>query len=105
MTVSKNSRNASGEAFLFTTFMWHFTKGKNCRRIPMQAAAAMKVAQISKPHGEFEIAERPIPESGPGQVLIKVQACGVCHSDVLTKEGWMPLGRLDGRMRPSPNEF
>ena len=29
MTVSKNSRKASGEAFLFTTFMWHFTKGEN----------------------------------------------------------------------------
>jgi len=56
----------------------------------MKAAATMKVAQISKPHGEFEIVERPIPEPGPGQVLIKVQACGVCHSDVLTKEGWMP---------------
>ena len=56
----------------------------------MQAAATMKAAQISKPHGEFEIVERPIPEPGPGQVLIKVQACGVCHSDVLTKEGWMP---------------
>jgi len=50
----------------------------------------MKVAQISKPGGDFEIVNREIPKPGPGQVLIKVQACGVCHSDVLTKEGAWP---------------
>src|SRR5690349_21484707 len=49
--------------------------------------AQMKVAQISKPGGDFELVERQIPEPGPAQVRIKVQACGVCHSDVLTKEG------------------
>ena len=53
-------------------------------------AAPMKVAQISKPGGDFEIVEREIPEPGPGYVRIKVQACGVCHSDVLTKEGLWP---------------
>src|SRR5882762_8823667 len=58
--------------------------------IPMKAVAPMKAAQISKPHGDLEIVERAIPEPGPGQVLIKVQACGVCHSDVLTKEGMLP---------------
>ena len=52
--------------------------------------APMKVAQISKPGGDFEIVERAIPEPGPGQVRIKVQACGVCHSDLLTKEGAWP---------------
>ena len=52
--------------------------------------APMKVAQISKPGGDFEIVEREIPEPGPGHVRIKVQACGVCHSDVLTKEGLWP---------------
>jgi D-arabinose 1-dehydrogenase-like Zn-dependent alcohol dehydrogenase len=50
----------------------------------------MKAAQISKPGGDFEIVEREIPEPGAGQVRIKVQACGVCHSDVLTKEGGWP---------------
>jgi len=54
------------------------------------AVAPMKVAQISKPGGDFEIVEREIPEPGLGQVRIKVQACGVCHSDVLTKEGLLP---------------
>jgi D-arabinose 1-dehydrogenase-like Zn-dependent alcohol dehydrogenase len=54
------------------------------------AAAPMKVAQISKPGADFEIVEREIPEPGPREVRIKVQACGVCHSDVLTKEGSWP---------------
>jgi D-arabinose 1-dehydrogenase-like Zn-dependent alcohol dehydrogenase len=50
----------------------------------------MKVAQISKPGADFEIVEREIPKPDAGQVRIKVQACGVCHSDVLTKEGLWP---------------
>jgi D-arabinose 1-dehydrogenase-like Zn-dependent alcohol dehydrogenase len=50
----------------------------------------MKAAQISKAGGDFEIVEREIPKPGAGQVRIKVQACGVCHSDVLTKEGAWP---------------
>jgi D-arabinose 1-dehydrogenase-like Zn-dependent alcohol dehydrogenase len=50
----------------------------------------MKVAAISKPGGDIEIVEREIPKPGPGQVLIKVQACGVCHSDVFVKEGLWP---------------
>jgi D-arabinose 1-dehydrogenase-like Zn-dependent alcohol dehydrogenase len=53
-------------------------------------AAPMKVAQISKPGADFEIVERKIPEPTPGQVRIKVQACGICHSDSLTKEGAWP---------------
>jgi len=52
--------------------------------------ATMKVAAISKPGGDFEIVEREIPKPGAGQVRIKVQACGVCHSDVLTKQGLWP---------------
>ncbi len=53
--------------------------------------APMKVAQVPKAGGDFEIVEREIPKPGAGQVLIKVQACGICHSDVLTKEGWPGL--------------
>ena len=52
--------------------------------------APMKVAQISKPGGDFEIVEREIPNPGAGEVRIKVQACGVCHSDVFVKEGLWP---------------
>ncbi len=54
------------------------------------AVATMKVAQVSKPGADFQIVEREIPTPGPGHVRIKVQACGVCHSDVLTKEGGWP---------------
>jgi D-arabinose 1-dehydrogenase-like Zn-dependent alcohol dehydrogenase len=50
----------------------------------------MRVVQVSSPGGPLEIVERPIPEPSAGQVRIKVQACGVCHSDALTKEGHMP---------------
>src|SRR6202047_2652688 len=53
-------------------------------------ATTMKVAQISRAGGGFEIVEREIPKPGAGHVRIKVQACGVCHSDVLTKEGAWP---------------
>ena len=54
------------------------------------AIAPMKAAQISKAGGDFEIVEREIPNPSAGEVRIKVQACGICHSDVLTKEGALP---------------
>ena len=54
------------------------------------AVGTMKVAQIATRGGGFQIVEREIPKPGPGQVRIKVQACGVCHSDELTKEGLWP---------------
>ena len=52
--------------------------------------ATMRVAQISRPNGPFEIVGRPIPQPGPGTVRIKVLACGICHSDSLVKEGAFP---------------
>src|SRR5258705_979389 len=48
------------------------------------------VAQIAKPGGEFELVERDLPQPGPGQVRLNVEACGICHSDVLVKEGLWP---------------
>jgi D-arabinose 1-dehydrogenase-like Zn-dependent alcohol dehydrogenase len=54
------------------------------------AVATMKVAQIGKPGSGFEIVEREIPVPEAGHVRIRVQACGVCHSDVLTVEGAWP---------------
>jgi D-arabinose 1-dehydrogenase-like Zn-dependent alcohol dehydrogenase len=68
----------------------------------------MKAVQISKAGGNFEVVERPIPQPGMGQVRIKVEFCGVCHSDALVKEGHWPgmqyprvpghevAGRIDG---------
>src|SRR5512136_2959879 len=52
--------------------------------------ATMRVAQVARPKGPFEIVERPMPDPDVGQVRIKVAACGVCHSDVMVKEGLFP---------------
>src|SRR4029453_2613633 len=52
--------------------------------------AIMKAIQISKPGGAFEIVEREIPRPGPNEVRLKVEACGICHSDMYTKEGTWP---------------
>jgi D-arabinose 1-dehydrogenase-like Zn-dependent alcohol dehydrogenase len=59
------------------------------RVVPMKATK-MKAAQVPKPGADFQIVERDIPEPGAGHVRIKVHACGVCHSDVLTKDGSWP---------------
>jgi D-arabinose 1-dehydrogenase-like Zn-dependent alcohol dehydrogenase len=50
----------------------------------------MRAVQVPRPNAPFEIVEREIPEPGPGSVRIKVQACGICHSDSVTKEGLFP---------------
>ena len=50
----------------------------------------MRVVQVSQPGGPFEIVERPIPEPGEGSVRIRVEACGICHSDSITKDGHYP---------------
>jgi alcohol dehydrogenase len=50
----------------------------------------MRAVQVSRAGGPLEIVERDIPEPGPGFVRIKVQACGVCHSDTVTKDGLFP---------------
>ena len=52
--------------------------------------AVMRVAQVSRPNGPFELVERPIPEPGPGTVRIKVHACGICHSDSTHQGGGLP---------------
>jgi D-arabinose 1-dehydrogenase-like Zn-dependent alcohol dehydrogenase len=52
--------------------------------------AKMKAAQISRPGGDFEVIDRDIPEPQAGEVRIRVEACGVCHSDAFVKEGLFP---------------
>jgi D-arabinose 1-dehydrogenase-like Zn-dependent alcohol dehydrogenase len=52
--------------------------------------AKMKVAQVPKPGADFEIVEREIPNPAAGHVRIRVQACGICHSDFITKEALFP---------------
>jgi D-arabinose 1-dehydrogenase-like Zn-dependent alcohol dehydrogenase len=50
----------------------------------------MRVAQVAYPKGPFELVEREIPEPDAGSVRLKVEACGICHSDSFTKEGGWP---------------
>jgi D-arabinose 1-dehydrogenase-like Zn-dependent alcohol dehydrogenase len=52
--------------------------------------ATMRVAQVPQPNGPLELVEREIPQPAAGQICIKVQACGVCHSDSVTKQGLFP---------------
>jgi len=51
----------------------------------------MRAVQVGKAGGAFEIVERDIPEPGRGSVRVKVEACGICHSDSIVKEGVMPI--------------
>ena len=51
----------------------------------------MRAVQVPRPNGPLEIVEREIPDPGPGSVRIKVQACGICHSDTITKDGLFPF--------------
>lgn len=50
----------------------------------------MKAVEVRHPGGPLQLVERDVPSPGAGQVLIKVQACGICHSDAFTKEGLWP---------------
>ena len=57
------------------------------------------VAQVGKAGGEFELVEREMPVPGSGEIRIKVLACGVCHSDQVTKDGifpWIAYPRVPG---------
>ena len=51
---------------------------------------SIRVVQVPSANADFELVERDTPEPGPGQVRVKVQACGVCHSDAFTKTGGYP---------------
>ena len=50
----------------------------------------MRAVQVTQARGAFEIVEREVPEPKVGQVRIKIQACGICHGDSVTKEGIFP---------------
>ena len=52
--------------------------------------AKIRVVQIRRPGGDFELVERDMPQPKPGEVRVRVQACGVCHSDSFAKEGAFP---------------
>ncbi len=59
--------------------------------MPTQTATStMKAVQVGKKGGPFEVVEKEIPQPGPGQVRLRVEACGICHSDLVVKEGFWP---------------
>jgi D-arabinose 1-dehydrogenase-like Zn-dependent alcohol dehydrogenase len=51
---------------------------------------SMKVVEVDRPGGDLKLVERPVPDPGPDAVRIKIEACGVCRSDVATKDGLFP---------------
>ena len=63
---------------------------EGCSEQPNLTMPKMRAVQIAAPNGPLELVEREIPEPGPGLVRIKVQACGICHSDSVVKEGHWP---------------
>ncbi len=52
--------------------------------------ASMRAVVVNEPGGEFELVEREVPQPGAGEALVRVHACGVCHSDMFAKEGGYP---------------
>jgi len=50
----------------------------------------MRVVQVARKDGPFEMVERDLPQPGSGEVRVKVQACGVCHSDSIAIQGLLP---------------
>ena len=50
----------------------------------------MRAVQIAEKGGALEVVEKPVPEPGRGEALVKVDACGICHSDMFAKEGLFP---------------
>ncbi len=51
---------------------------------------SMRAAQVSAAGGPFEIVKQELPEPGPGQVRVAVEACGICHSDAVVVDGYLP---------------
>ena len=70
-------------------------KGCNQSSIGEGEMATMRAVQVARPGGPLELVERNIPEPAAGAVRVKVQACGVCHSDSVTK-------RASSRISPIP---
>jgi D-arabinose 1-dehydrogenase-like Zn-dependent alcohol dehydrogenase len=71
----------------------------NHREQTEDAVPKMKAVQVSKPGGTFELVDREVPQPGPGEVRLKVEACGMCHSDAIVRSGQFPglaLPRVPG---------
>jgi hypothetical protein len=84
----RGSRAASVNGWMRQGFLAH----RHAREMTTSGGIMpkMRAVQVSRPNRPLEIVEREIPEPGTGQVRIKIEACGVCHSDAMTKEGLWP---------------
>src|SRR4030081_3981233 len=60
------------------------------RARPAGRVGPMRAVQVSEPGGPLELVERDVPAPAPGEALVRVQACGICHSDSYVKEGGFP---------------
>src|SRR5580700_9569211 len=76
-------RNQESKAFNALAVEWPRNRGRN-------VMAQMRAVQVAKAGGPLELVELEIPEPESGAVRIKVQSCGVCHSDSVTKDGLFP---------------
>ena len=74
-------------SFSGATKLYILSNGKSTSEFFMQL---MKAIQVSAPGGDFKLVQKEIPEPKEREVLLKVQACGVCHGDALVKEGYYP---------------
>jgi len=64
--------------------------------------AKMRAMQVGEAGGAFELVERDVPRPGRGEALVRVHACGICHSDAMAKEGSFPIaGHASGSSRDS----
>jgi D-arabinose 1-dehydrogenase-like Zn-dependent alcohol dehydrogenase len=86
MAVLQRSRLLPNRAIDCGLWVWCYL-GEIIRNELMKQ---MTVAQVGKPGGDWELVHREIPSPGPGEVRIRVEACGICHSDLLVKEGYWP---------------
>ena len=57
----------------------------------------MKAIQVCAPGGDFKLVQKEIPEPKEHEVLLKVQACGVCHGDAIVKQGYFPVYSIQER--------
>ena len=75
---------------LSVTFATKQTSQSTDEGIEMATATTMRAVQVPRAGGSFQLVERKLPKPGLGEVRVRVQACGVCHSDSIAKEGLFP---------------
>ena len=98
--ADSNRRDHDRSSDLLIAFEYTPCREGSCgqlnREIVCYNRAKMGAVQVSQAKGPFELVERDIPDPGPGCARVRVEACGICHSDSLTKEGAWPASSTPG---------